>query len=219
MYIYILDFGGIMEIQINNQTIDAEYNKDSKVSQIVDAISDELKASKQVICQILIDDVLIPEEREAEAFERPVSEVKTLSLMVDTIDSLIMNSLKSLVNLIPELTRVINNASNAFRSGDTQKGKVLFSSSLEGLEVVPTILDGIRSTLKLDFTSIKHENSTLKDLEENMLTIIKSIFDVQNTNDFVSLSDLLEYELIPNLSLWYDAIPQLEKICQERISC
>jgi hypothetical protein len=206
-----------MEVQINEKIVEKVFDPKLTLGELINQFNEDLKKEDKVICQICVDNKIIHESEEPEAFKTPLEKINLLGIMADNVDNLIINSLNSLKNLIPELGKVLSSSSYYFKTGETQKALKLFSSSLEALEIVPTILDGVRASKGLNFSTISLKNMNLKELEELMLETIKNIFESQNSNDFVNLGDLIEYELVPNLGLWFEAIPILENICMERI--
>ena len=110
-----------MEIQINDCTIKHEFDENLPLGTIIQSITEDLKAEEKVICQIEVDSTIIPEEQEQEAFKQKINSIKTLKLMADHVDNLVINSLKSLKNLLPELVRVLTESANYFRTGENGK--------------------------------------------------------------------------------------------------
>jgi len=202
-----------MEIFINNEKIDFNFNEQELIGSAVNTISSKLKKENRVLCQIKIDNVTIPEAKENEIFSFPLGSIKQMDLKAETVENLVLNSLESLNLLLPELIKAINKTADLHREGDERAAKNLFFTTLEAMEIVPAILTNIRATMNLEFEHIKHGDSNLKGLEEGMLSAISLIYEAQKNEDYVTLADVLEYELSPNLSSWFDAIPVLKKRC------
>jgi len=209
-------FGGYMELHVNNELQAFNYDTGATIGDIINSISAGLKSENRVICQISLDGNIIAEKEEGKFFAKKVSSINKIDLLVEKVEKVAINGLGSLEGLIPELVKVLGESADCFRTGETTRAQDLFNSSLDALEIVPTILDGVRVSMSLDFNRITFEGTSLLALENEMLKTMKAIFDVQENRDFVSLADLIEYELIQNLSTWFRVIPEIKKSCVER---
>jgi hypothetical protein len=208
-----------MELQINQEIQDIKFDSNILVEEVVSKVSNDLTTENKVICQIKLDDEIIPETYEKEAFQRKISDVTSLKITAEDTFTLVVNGIESLKTLLPELIIVIGKTTEAYRTGDVERAQGLFISTLEALEVVPVILDSVRGVMRLDYNEIKIGSGiTLKDLEDKMLMSLKLICDVQAKSDTVGIADTLEYELAPNLACWEEALPILGEICKERTS-
>lgn len=207
-----------MEIYVNNQKSEFVFDDNVTIGDAVKDISKKLKSKHQVICQLSVDDVIVPEAQEHEIFGYEIGAAKNINLMIDSVDNLVENGLKSLEGLIPELVNALAQTADLHRTGQDAKAKKVYSASLEALEIVPTVLGDVRSAKQLDFSKIEIKEKLLSELEQDMLSILGSIFDAQKKEDFVTLSDVIEYELIPNLIYWRDAVPAIIELCKERVN-
>jgi hypothetical protein len=97
---------------------------------------------------------------------------------------------------------VEDNAANAYR---------IFAQCMEGLERFTESMLITRSVLKLTADTMAVEGFTLGKIETQMENILRSILECQVKNDTVGIADRIEYALIPNLSLWGQALKQIKR--------
>ena len=82
---------------------------------------------------------------------------------------------------------------------------------MEGLERFTETMLITRNVLKLTGETMAVEGFTLGKIETQMENILRSILNCQEKNDTVGIADRIEYALIPNLSLWTQALRQLKR--------
>jgi len=66
-----------------------------------------------------------------------------------------------------------------------------------------------RCALKLDFTRIMVEGTSLARLEREFSEILDGIVACQEKSDYAGIADKVEYELLTNIYLWTNALKTL----------
>ena len=105
-----------------------------------------------------------------------------------------IETLTTLVDYMPRLMRGIEEASQALLEDKQNEAYVLFDQILEGYEWV---------TQAVSLTNTLHE--TPIDLKESF-RIIKELFEALEAKDTITLSDLMQYELLPILEEWQNRL-------------
>src|ERR1039457_3882774 len=114
-------------------------------------------------------------------------------------------------NFIAELRSFISATVEFYRIGNEIKGGEHLLSLIEGLEWVVNLTDRIGTLLKVDFSGTCMDGRTLTESVESLNVLLLEIVTAQEQRDWVLLSDLLEYELEPQLGLWQEVFGMLRK--------
>ena len=163
-----------------------------------------------------LNDEFISQEQEIAFGAHPVTEVETLEIQTSPADDLALEALMDYQDYLPKLSDQFERCAKEFRGGDQQKGFILFNSSIEFISMFINILDNIRKTFLIDYSTIKCGDKTMMDLNLRMNELAKEILDASEKTDWTLLADLLDYELSPLLYEWMAEIPELMKVVQER---
>lgn len=112
-------------------------------------------------------------------------------------------------NFLAELCSFISITVEQYRTGNEEKGGEYLISLVEGLEWFVNLTGRIGTLLKVDFSETRMDGQTLTESVENLNDILLEIVTAQEQRDWVLLSDLLEYELEPQLGLWQEIFGML----------
>ncbi len=108
-----------------------------------------------------------------------------------------------------ELHRFLLQTTEMYRAGDDTKGRELFMELIQGLEWFVKIASVIESQLNIDFSATNCAGRSINESVENLNGILLEIIVAQEQQDLVLLTDLLEYELAPQLELWLEIFTTL----------
>jgi hypothetical protein len=110
-----------------------------------------------------------------------------------------------------ELHRFLLQTAETYRAGDDRKGRELFMELIQGMEWFVKIASTIEAQLKIDFTMTHCAGRTLRESVDGLNGILMEIIGAQQHSDWVLLTDLLEYELAPQLELWQEIFTTLKQ--------
>ena len=113
------------------------------------------------------------------------------------------------ISSIQHIQKSVIKCSELFRENDKLNGNRLFVQCIEGLERFIEAISITKAALNLDFVKIQSHGITLAQLESELNTILKSVFVVQQAEDYQGLADKIEYELVTNLSSWAETLKVL----------
>jgi hypothetical protein len=82
---------------------------------------------------------------------------------------------------------------------------------IQGMEWFVRIASTIEAQLKIDFTVTRCAGRTLRESVDGLNGILMEIIGAQQHSDWVLLTDLLEYELAPQLELWQEIFTTLKQ--------
>ncbi len=131
----------------------------------------------------------------------------TLDLAIDAIDSC--------SKYIQHVTQKIQSLIELYAKNDTENANILFNEVLETLDLFIQLVAKIYKTLKLYYPKTIIKSRTIQDLEIHLLSVLKALLPAKEKNDIIMLQDLLEYELMDNLTQWkIKALPELKNYHQ-----
>lgn len=115
------------------------------------------------------------------------------------------------LSCIERVQRTLVHAAQGFHEENATSANRLFAQCMEGLERFTEAMLITRNVLKLKTETMAVDGYTLGKIETQMENILRSILACQEKNDTIGIADRIEYALIPNLSLWSQALRQLKR--------
>lgn len=115
------------------------------------------------------------------------------------------------LSCIERVQRTLVRAAEWFHDQDSVNANRIFAQCMEGLERFTETMLITRSVLKLTADTMAVDGFTLGKIETQMENILRSILECQERADNEGIADRIEYALIPNLSLWSQALTQLKR--------
>lgn len=178
----------------------------SQVTTIVRQALTDLPPNR-LITKILVDGREVPSlDLDDEPTEMPFRELE-----IKTVDREVWahNGWDMALSSIERVQKSLIRAAELFREDNKALANRFFVQCVEGLERFYEAILITRSVLRIDFTAIEVSGMRLASVEKDFSSILKTIIELQERQDYHNLAEKVEYELITNLSFWTIAIRQL----------
>ena len=94
---------------------------------------------------------------------------------------------------------------------DYAKAHDQYGLCIEGVNWLTLVLKGVGQVMGLDYQNIVSNKASVQSYIENLEHIIREMLTAQSDEDWVMLSDLLEYELLPLMEVWKEILPSIEE--------
>ncbi len=120
------------------------------------------------------------------------------------IEQLLKDNLDQLVEDFADI-------SDKYRLGEEIKASDKFSNSIDRLLAFIEYISSVQATYNVDFSQIDISGVSLSQLLDDLKNDLEQMLSAQQDQDWVLLSDLLEYELASKLEDWKQVIPVLQK--------
>lgn len=104
----------------------------------------------------------------------------------------------------PAIAQAVSQVAELFRVSDEREASERYINVLETLQLFLTMLEESRRMLDLDLATIAYKGRTVADALSRLSELIKELLSAQESEDWVLLADLLEYDLKPELIEWQD---------------
>ena len=199
-------------ITVNQEEINVNINAKQTVNEVIDNLLSSVIADSDVITSIQINGKELNETEEGECLPSPVSEFQEIDFTVKSSIELAYEALESCNSYLDVVIGKIQELNKLYAAGDMQTANNLFSEVIEIMDLFVQLMSKIHNTLRTQLGDKFEKTETLQNLEIHLLSVLKGLVPAKEKNDIIMLSDLLEYELIDNLTQWkIKAIPELKK--------
>jgi len=126
---------------------------------------------------------------------------------------LAFESIDSCVGYIDFITARIFKLIGCFNANELDEANRVFIEVVELMDLYIQLISKIYRAIRLDLQGQSFKNENLQKLEIHLLSIIKALLSAKEKEDIIMLCDLLEYELVDNLTQWkIKVLPELRKL-------
>lgn len=183
-----------MKILINGKEFAIDDVKpDSTMIDLLDLVEPELQKNEMALMDVLIDGVnFSPDEREAFG-QKNLLELGTIELIGLTAQEILEQAVADGEEAFPYLEGLAGEIAGDLRLGKNREGIEKLVAMIEGLQWMVTVLQ----RLVLAFAARMTENSQeirRQELIEGLKRQIEGLQTAQESQDWVGVADLLEYE-------------------------
>ncbi len=182
------------EMKFRDSTASDYYDRLEKMKHGVVKFLSEMKEDGEVD----IDDSLFISLREILGMFLVSEEMKRL--VIESIDSpdVLISSLKEIQKNLPGQKAVLENAAVSYQTGNDTKGMdqlfqfidFMFGYTRTCYQIAP-VFDVKLADIVIDGLSLEEKNRELQ-------TMLNETLDIMESNDMISLADILEYEIVRN---------------------
>ncbi|MDK2901911.1 MAG: hypothetical protein PWR14_815 [Thermosediminibacterales bacterium] len=176
-----------MQIILDGTDVSEEYINDNMnfvdLNEILKKIEENLKRFNKLYKEIKINGMSIDEfVNKSENIE-----VSILEITSTTREEIIAESIETAKDYLPKLRDGLHEVLRLFHEGKDQEAISLFISAVDGLEWFNSFLNGMQ------LTDLEVNSKKITDYQQMM----KGLLDAWEMQDFLLVSDIIEYELIP----------------------
>jgi len=142
----------------------------------------------------------------------PASDMTSQQTSTETFRNLSTNAVDSIGEYLDELAAMVVKSAVMFRTAGETEANSHFVGCIDGLRTFVGVIDKVRSLNGPDFANMTYDSKPLSDREEALLKALDSIHETQTRKDWVSLADMLEFELAPLVLEWKDVLCLFEEL-------
>lgn len=126
---------------------------------------------------------------------------------------LAFQSIDSCFGYIDYITAQIQKLNTQYNHGNDSEANASFAEVVELMDLYIQLITRIYRTLRSELKNIHFKDDSILGLEIHLLSIMRAILQAKEKKDTVMLCDLLEYELVDNLTQWkIKILPELKKL-------
>ncbi len=134
-------------------------------------------------------------------------------LEVETLSSrkVALHFLANAEAFLDPITDSVLRVAELFRVADEREASQHYLHILDSLQLLLQTLDMSRQTLNLDFQRVSWKGQSAEDRLNRLATLVQDMLTAQETQDWVLLADVLQYDLAPELQGWREHVPALRE--------
>jgi len=208
-----------MNVMINDNPVELETVENPTFSDLVEEAERFACDQGKIITQITLNGELITSEDEASRRFDHCSCTDQINILMDHPRKIIIAALQEANKDIPDLVINLKGVATHLQTGARRAAYSLFSECIEQWKQVINLFRIAESVLDVDSEALIIEGRTLDHIQSELLEILVETKKSMQEDDAITLSDLLEYELVPNIEQQRDIIKHLidiaEKSCVE----
>ncbi len=126
---------------------------------------------------------------------------------------LAFESIDSCFGYVDHITQQIQKLITVYNQGDTEAANSAFVEVIELMDLYIQLISRVYRVLRTDLKNMNFKDESIQKLEIHLLSVMKALLQAKEKDDVIMLCDLLEYELIDNLTQWkIKILPELKKL-------
>jgi hypothetical protein len=122
-------------------------------------------------------------------------------------------SIDSCFGYIDHITAKIQFLIGLYNTGELNLANEALIEVVDLMDLYIQLISKVYNVIRLNLNGQSFKDEGIQKLEIHLLSIIKALLSAKEKEDIIMLCDLLEYELIDNLTQWkIKALPELRKL-------
>jgi len=188
-----------MQVTVGGVEVDLSSSGVQTLGELIDAVQDAAAEKDEVVVGIELNGERIGPEQETAQREQELGPDDVVAFAVQDASALLAGALEQTRNSLPELENRLEQVAMALQSGSRQEAFSMFSDCLTHWRQVIHLLQVSQACLGYDPAQIEIDGRSLQQLNEELLSALQETKQAMEQGDLVSLSDLLEYELVAKI--------------------
>lgn len=204
-----------MNVLINNEEVALDIDERPAFGDVIEQAEKFSSEQGKIITEITLNgEVVTPDEEAAKKFD-PCDGSTVIEMLMDTPQSIIIKALGEADKDLPAIAENLRQVASYLQTGSRQAAFSLFSESIEQWKQVINLFRIVESALQIDAKSIVIGGRSLDCVQGELLELLLETRNSMQDDDAVTLSDLLEYELAPNIEQQRDVIRELIELVEK----
>lgn len=126
---------------------------------------------------------------------------------------LAFESIDSCFGYVDYITAQIQKLITQYNSGEVDTAHQSFVEVIDLMDLYIQLVSRVYHVLRTDLEQMNFKDESIQKLEIHLLSVMKALLQAKEKNDTIMLCDLLEYELVDNLTQWkIKVLPELKKL-------
>ena len=206
-----------MRIYVNEQEEQMEFPPGASLRDIMSCIGKKIAHADGVITRIRVNGQEVDEDENGDYPGIAIGEIDSLDLRTGSPWEVACRSISDAINYLGNLNPGIKKTADLFRVGEEATAHVQYGLCVEGINWFLQVLEGVRQVTGLDYQQIPFSGLPIQSHIEKLEQTIRGMWSAQSDKDWIMLSDLLEYELLPAMETWKEILPLMEgKVKKEK---
>jgi hypothetical protein len=198
-----------MKILINDAESSLQPEENETLGHVFMRLEDLFQQRAESVLAVSLDENLISADQQTVISDEQSSIYETLNVQVVPTRSLPIHTLKEFMPLLKEVAPSCEKAAIDFQSGNIVEALSHVDSLFQVWAVLFQALTDSASILDFQLVDIKVEDSDVAAYTKSLTASLNEIKEALGNKDYVSVADILEYEISPATAKWLVAIDVL----------
>lgn len=131
---------------------------------------------------------------------------------INSLD-LAFESIDSCFGYVEYISSKIHQLIALYNAGELEQANASFVEVVDLMDLYIQLITKVYRVLRTDIPGKNFKDENVQRLEIHLLSVIKAVLQAKEKDDIIMLCDLLEYELLDNLTQWkIKVLPELKKL-------
>jgi len=201
------------QITLNNLPLKSKISNDQSLNDLVSFIFSNEVSKENILVNINLDGEVIPFEDGLSIATTKISSFNEIDFEIKSSLELAFEALDSCNDYIDLLIKKIKFLTECYNKNEIDLANHHFAEVVDIMDLYTQLFSKIHSTLKRNLPITISISEDIQKLDIHLLSIFKAIIPAKENGDIIMLCDLLEYELIDNLTQWkIKIVPTLKRM-------
>ncbi|MGE3276390.1 MAG: hypothetical protein AB7O67_14855 [Vicinamibacterales bacterium] len=170
--------------------------------ELLDQLDLELAPRGEVVTVARFDGVDEPSFRHGDVIARPLDAWKTVEVTSDSPRALLSACLVDAEAGVVSMARAIERLGELFRGTDLVTANEGLAHVAEDLRALVSLTETLSGPLGIELGAIRTEQGSVEDHMLALGSMLESLVDAQQAADWLTVADILEFDLVPSLDAW-----------------
>jgi hypothetical protein len=158
-----------------------------------------------IVTDVRLDGIDEPAFRDPQAVERPLGALATVEVASGTAASLMERCLAEAAGSVEPLCAAIAAVGEQFRGFDLAEANGGLIQIAESLSTLVGIVGAAGLALKVDLRQVMSEDRPVSSMVQEMSSFLGAMIEAQQAQDWITVADVLQYDVEPALRRWAPA--------------
>jgi hypothetical protein len=166
-------------------------------------------ADGRLVTSVRFDGVDQPSFRDPAALRQPITNVATIDIDTSTPTGLLTQSLDEAVRAVGTLASAAERVGAAFRGFDIEQANLDLGELAQGLGTLIALAQALGQAAGVDLDVLATPDGTGSKMIADLTTQAESLIAASDGGDWITVADIIEYDLAPMLRQWsslFDAL-------------
>jgi len=179
------------------------------VGSLVDRVETQIAPCGEVVTAVRLDGVEETDYRTPGVANRPLASLRAVSIESDTPDALARGCVGDAALALDDLIQATQQAADGFRGVDVSAARCTLGQISQNILGVVRIVATAHVALQGELDAVGRGDRSLAALALNLDRIVGALSRSQEDEDWIQVSDILQYELVPALASWQSTLSEV----------
>lgn len=206
-----------MDMFLDDKPIETGFlAEEATIEESLHQVQTALCSSDQVVVGFRCDGSDIPAGDMAETLLKPVNNFERLEVFTGTTASLVTDAMEQAARCLTDSEATCQSVADLLTQGQTSEATKMLGDCLRTWQQIHEALAKSIEMLGLDPETAQADGESLVTLIQRPMGTLLQIKEALQTQDYVLLADVLQYEFGEVAQVWHDIIGHLREQAEER---